>query len=59
MARRKWHQTDAAWWTLTIIAIVVILAGAIAIRYAMAGGNVQCVFSADPALCATVGQVTK
>lgn len=42
---------------LGVLMVVVILAIALGINWLVAGGNVRCMFSQDPALCATVGEV--
>lgn len=42
---------------LAVVFWVVVLAAAFAVRLWIAGGEVRCVFSEDPALCATVGEI--
>lgn len=42
---------------LEVLFWVVILAAVLGASYLIAGGNVRCMFSADPALCAAVGEV--
>lgn len=54
MKRRKAFD-----WTnlLALLFWVVIFAALLGVTCLIAGGDVRCMFSADPALCATVGEV--
>lgn len=47
-------------WLICVVAVlffVVAVAGVLGIRLLITGGDWRCVFSEDPALCATVGEV--
>lgn len=52
----KKHE-DIGMKIITGLAILVLLAGVLGIRLMIAGGDVGCVFSQDPAICAAVKSV--